>query len=83
MSVIHHKCNINSAEVCIKNLAQNAGDSIELIQTSGKFMLEISPKCWSLQPNEYKLAALTYIDTKTDHITPAYFRMQGNLDLKL
>ena len=34
---------------------------IELIQTLGKFMLpEISPKCWSLQPNECELAALVF-----------------------
>ena len=31
---------------------QNAGDSIELIQTLHKFMLEIGSNCWSLQPNE-------------------------------
>ena len=46
--------------------AQNAGDSIDLIQTSGKLMLEISPKCWSLQPNECELAALKMLLGKVD-----------------
>ena len=43
-------------------LASNAGDSIELIQTSGKFMLEISPKSWSVQPYECELVGMLIME---------------------
>ena len=64
--------------MCIKNLAQNAGDSIELIQTSGKFMLEVSLKCWSLQPKECEFAALivhhvVYSSNKLPATIPGYY----------
>ena len=36
LAIIIVRFNINSVEVCIKGLALNAEDSIELIQTLGK-----------------------------------------------
>ena len=36
LAIIIVRFHINSVEVCIKGLALNAGDSIELIQTLGK-----------------------------------------------
>ena len=45
---IKMKCSINSVDVCIK-IERKMLETI--IQIVSKFMLEIRPKCWSLQPN--------------------------------
>ena len=50
---------------CVFKVEHKMLETIELIQTLCKFVLEISPKCWSLQPNSESL--LYFLMQKLTH----------------